>query len=162
MGNAALLKKYVKLMVEAVVEGPKPPLQLMGPFTPAKGGDFAIYREFPLVPTPEIMQLMKLDASDLDENGNIPGEHEIFLDLTDIYHTKPERGNYEYPGDPGEFLVEGYEVLSINGIALSPADAATVKNYVGDLTDKETDQAYDHYMDSMPEPDFDDGGYDPY
>ena len=154
MSKLSLLKECIKLMVETEVEGPQAPLTLSGPFKPAKrGGDYAIYREFPLAMTPELMQLMKVGPDDL--TGDVlEGEQEIFIDVTDVYYNKGSRATFHDPGDPEEFLVEGWVPESINGVALTPQDAKTLKDFLGDLTEKEQEQIRESYMDSLGEPDY--------
>lgn len=149
MSNPGLLKQYIKLMVETVTSAPAAPLQLTGPFQKAKsGGGFGLYRTFPVAPTPELLAALQLDETDLDEAGMITGEHEIIIDLDDVYYTKGSRGSYEYPGDPQEFLVEGYSIIAFDGLTLTPQDEMAVKKYLGDLTDEEQDKAFEYWKDA--------------
>lgn len=166
MGKLALLREYLKLMVSEVADASsRAPFQLTAPAAPGKkgryGASYFIYREFPMVPTPEMMQQLKLTDSDLEE-GLLYGEQEIGIDLTDVYHEKEERRTWNHPGNPESFLIEGWDVVSLNGMQLSPQDASALKDYLGELTDEEQDALIEQYIENLPEPDYDDGGYDPY
>lgn len=158
MRSSSLLKQYVKLMVETVVGPQQQALQLAGPFKPVKPGrnEFAIYREFPIVPTPELMQALKLDESDLDEAGMITGENEIIIEFDDIYYSPGERGSWYQPADPEEFLVEDYSITAFNGLRLTPEDEKALKAYLGDLTDEEQERAFEYWSDNYPDPEPDD------
>lgn len=160
MRSAQLLRQYVKLVVETVV-GSKPPFQLTSPPVPPKGrpntGEFTLYREFPMVPTPEMMQFMKLDETDLDEDGLLWGEHEVGIDF-DMYYEKPERQTMSYPGNPGGYSVDDWTVVSLNGMTLSPQDARALQDYLGELTDDETEALIEKYEDDhLPDYDPDPG-----
>jgi len=159
MSKLSLLKEYIKLIVETQ----QAPFSLSGHAvlrTPGRRAseEYTIYREFPLVATPEMMQHLQLTPDDLDEDGTIPAENEIVIEVTNMHHERAERQTREHPGNPESYTVEGWEPLSLNGLALSPDDAKKLKSYMGDLTEEENDAIIEQYMDSH-EPDFDDGGY---
>lgn len=163
MGKLSLLKEYLKLAVkEAAGEGPAAPFQLTGPVAkPKRSSTYTIYREFPIVPTPEMMQALRATDAEL-EGGVLLAEHEIGIDITDVYHEKEERRTWTHPGNPESWLIEGWEVETLNGLQLTPQDAKALQNYIGELTEDEQDSLIEQYIDGLGEPDYDDGDYDPY
>lgn len=163
MGKLSLLKEYLKLTLSEAGfvgrMGPMPPFQLSAGSTPVakgRGAEFIIYREFPVVPTPELMHALRVDETDLDENGLLGGEHEIGLDV-DFYYEKPERMTRDYPGTPGGYSVDDWEPVTFNGFQLSKQDAQALKEFMGELTDTEEESLIEQRGED--EPDFDDGGY---
>ena len=163
MGKLSLLKEYVELkLMEMSEPAPQQPFQLTAPTVPGKKGqhlgDYTIYREFPIVPTPEMMQALKVDESELDENGMLWGEHEIGLDV-EMYYEEPERQTRYHPGVQGGYSVDDWKVVSFNGMLLSPEDAKALEKYLGRLTDAEEESLVEKYVDSLPEPDYDDSDY---
>lgn len=163
MGKLSLLKEYLSLVLTEAPKfvGPQQPFQLTGGSTPAKkgyGGEYTVYREFPVVPTQEMMQALKVNETDLDENGLLWGEHEIGLDV-DMYYEKPERQTMEYPGNPGGHSIDGWTPVTFNGFQLSKEDSRTLQDHMGELTDSEQESVIEQYIDNAPEPDYDDGGY---
>lgn len=155
MSKLSLLKEYVKLaLTEARVEGPRPPLTLNGPFKETKeGGDYGIYRDFPIVMTPELMQIMGVTEDELVD-GVLTGEHEITIDLGDVYHQKATRGSFHEPPDPEEFAIENFTCVTINRLLLSPEDSRLVHEYIGELTDEEQSKIRDSW--EPPSRDYDD------
>jgi len=162
MSKLSLLKECITLMLtEVAVEGPEQPFQLTSPAQPLKKGhdpEFTIYREFPIVPTPEMMQALKLTDGDL-EDGILWGEQEIGLDC-ELSYEKEERATWTDPGSPGGYSIDNWTPVTLNGVALSPADSRALESYMGDLTDREYENITDQAAANAPEPDYDD--YDRY
>ena len=146
-----LLREYLRLLVKEAA-GPKQPFQLTAGSTPGGGADYVIYREFPVVPTPELMHAWHVDETDLDENGLLGGEHEIGLDVN-FYYEKPERMTREHPGVHGGYSVDGWHPVSFDGFQLSKEDAKALKDYMGDLTEDEKESVVEQRGED--EPDFD-------
>ena len=153
MKNASLLREYVRL----VVEGASAPVELVGPFTRVSYHEdvVAVYREFPVRLTGELAQAMNLCRhSDCRESGNgslaisclessgeatdgvLNVENEVFI-VPHVYYTRGTPRRWNDPGDPEEFLVEGYDVVALNNVSLKGHDAEAVRERVGELTDDE-------------------------
>ncbi len=167
MTKAPLLENYVKLLLETMYEHPQAPFRLTDPSppkAPKRGGhaaDGTIYRDFPLVMTPEMMAFMKVGPEELDGENILSGEHEIEIEVQSRYtpgrrgSRRGDPGNWE-PDDPSEFEVEFWEPLSLDGIWLTDADAKALKEYLDELTDEETSSLGDYARENPPEPDYDD------
>lgn len=153
MKKQLLVEEYVKLLLETEGLAASAPVVLDGPFAISKArGDYTVYRDFPLVATPEMMQLLHITEDELEE-GCLTHDHEITFDA-EVYHQKASRGSWEQPGDPAEFLLENIQPITLNGLALSKSDAAKVLAAMGELTDDETQGFYDSYVDNFSEPDY--------
>lgn len=83
---------------------------------------FGIYREFPLVVTRWIKQVMNISNHELEPDGTCNVEHEVLVD-------------YDAPGG----RVHSWTPYALNGARLGPEDAARLKQFLGDLTDQERD-----------------------
>jgi hypothetical protein len=159
MSKLSLLKEYIKLIVETQ----SPLFSFTGPLVPAKptrSQTYEVAREFAITPSPELLQHLNMTEADLDENGALFTEHLVEVEA-DFHYERPERQTREHPGDPGGYSLEDWKPVSLDGFALSPEDAQSLRSHMGDLTDDEQETIIEQYASSQ-EPDFDDGGYDPY
>lgn len=136
------------------------PFTIQGPVTQSKkgshSGEYAIYREFPIVATPEVLAAMRIEPDEVVD-GVVMGEQEIIIDPDIYYQRSTFKGSHLQPPDPDEWMVEGYKVVALNGVDLSKEDAAALEAYLGELTEDEEDRIHDSWRDrGMDEPDYPD------
>lgn len=169
MGNLSLLKECVELLLETGPAGAQAPFVIQGPVHKARSGghhgSYAIYREFPVVMPPGMMDAMRVTPDDL-EDGAVTGEHEIILDIDVHFQKSRFRGSHLEPPDPDEWEAQNWEIENFDGFELSKEDAAALKAYMGELTDDELEAIQQAWFDrgndepDYPEPDdFDDDRY---
>ena len=127
-----LLREYIRLVSEAPANtiGGREPFELQQPVRKAPPQEAAlmagIYREFPLVVTPWVKQAMNITDDETEPDGTCNVEHEVLVD-------------YDAPGG----RVRAWMPYALNGAKLERDDAARLKQYLGDLTDRERDVIYD-------------------
>lgn len=136
------------------------PFVIHGAVKKLKGGEYSIYREFPLVVTPEMIPLMQLspkDISEINAKGFLDDEHEITIDVYLDYRPY-ERRTQDYPGVTEGFDFEGYAVTGIDGIGLDAVDCKRLEEYIGDLTQEEIERIEEYAMEKQNDgPDLDEG-----
>jgi hypothetical protein len=115
---------------------------LHGDVRRASPGQIHISRTFPLVVTPEMLQIIGISPDNLDENGILDVEHEIAIDIESRFNRGVSK-SWSDPGDAARFDINDYYVLSIDGIGLNEEDANRLKVYLGELTDEEIENIED-------------------
>lgn len=148
--NLRLLREFFSLTLsEAITE----PFNVTGKGSSFRDIDptrseFIVTRDFPLIPNSEMMQFMGLGPEDV-QKGALMGPHEIVIKIDSQHKPSAFSGNYEQPADPPEFSVDDWQVIAVDGVALSPEDATRLRSYIEPLTSQEEEEIEESYYDRI-------------